>query len=94
MRYNLLAKCEVEGTSWLFVVPWEKEGLGVGLVQHTMHTGWSPLKRNHFCSVSSLTFHLIFFFVMWCTSPQLPSSLKSLPVISGTFLCIWKDDIC
>lgn len=79
MRYNLLAKCEVEGTGWLFVVPWEKEGLGVGLVQHTMHTGWSPLKRNHFCSVSSLTFHLIFFFcdVVYISSAALFSEVCS-----------------
>lgn len=81
MRYNLLAKCEVEGTSWLFVVPWEKEGLGVGLVQHTMHTGWSPLKRNHFCSVSSLTFHLNFFFffcdVVYISSAALFSEVSS-----------------
>lgn len=76
MRYNLLAKCEVEGMSWLFVVPWEKGAGGwIGSAHHAHRLESAETQSFLFCFKFNIPSDFYScFLVMWCTSPQLPSS--------------------
>lgn len=78
MRYNLLAKCEVEGTSWLFVVPWEKGAGGwIGSAHHAHRLESTETQSFLFCFKFNIPSDFFFCDVVYISSAALFSEVSS-----------------